>query len=107
MNDNAIFDPSNTIEKYLEGMRGFLPFIERVSKGPTSQLVAFLKMIVVIFSLVAFTLFIIISCILSYFTGFKSADFAPNFFSVIIFLVVFILSTVFICYRLKLKEGSC
>lgn len=105
MNKDPNFDPSDTIDNYLKGMKGFFPFIERISSKPPSELLGFLKCVIVIFSLVAFTIFIILSCVLSYFTGFKSNDFLPIFFMVVILLIMFTISTVFISFRLKLREG--
>jgi len=52
MNNDQAVDTSNTVEKYLKGMKGFFPFIERISKKKPSQLLAFLKCVIVIFSLV-------------------------------------------------------
>jgi uncharacterized protein YqhQ len=103
-NDKAV-DPSVIVEKYLKGMKGFFPFIERISKKKPSQLLAFLKCVIVIFSLVGFTLFIILSCSLSFFTGFKSGDFIPIFLTTIFVLIMFTISTVFISHRLKIKES--
>lgn len=95
MNNNEKDGLGKFIKELFKGVAKILPFFERISRGPLSQLLGFLKCLIVFFGLLTFFIYIL----------FGHKNFIDSFLTIVIVLGAFTIFTVVLSVRLKAMEG--
>jgi fatty acid desaturase len=88
------------VKQIFSGSAKILPFFERMSSKPPSQLLGFLKGIIVFFSML-----ILFLCALLWIWTSTVIDFIPWMITAIIILFCLTILTIYYATKLKLKEG--